>query len=226
MEITASIINISRYTKEVHSSSSCSSKRSTSAVEKKSKRKSHQKYDSQKFDLMMPCDSISTASSEGSVGYGRKGRMPGIMMLDGSVGDKLDLETEVVDFRDHTPKFNNSVELQTKKDHEMEMAQLIEQFPSFKNKLGLKNLIGGTGGAGPSHKQTVNTASASSHTAWNGELYGAKHEKNGASSKKDKEKGKKRRSNQSLTSDEDNSFELHSHVMMLESQIHNQVLVN
>ncbi len=216
---------IYRYTKEVHSSSSCSSKRSTSAVEKKSKRKSNQKYDAQKFDLMMPCDSISTASSEGSVGYGRKGRGPSIMMLDGSVGDKLDLETEVVDFRDHTPKFSNSIDLQTKKDHEMEMAQLIEQFPSFKNKLGMKKLIGGAKGAGSQCKETLNTASVSTQDSWNGDLYGVKHEKNGGSSKKDKDKGKKRRSNQSLTSDEDSSFELQSHVMMLESQIHNQVLI-
>ena len=206
-----------RYFKDVHSSGSSagSNKRSISAVEKKSKKKSHI-FEMPKLDMVLPCDSISTASSEGSVGYGAKKGKGLIMMLDGSEGD---LETEHVSFQEHVPKFSNSVDIRTKKDHEAEIANLVEQFPSLKNKLGFKHFIGSSNNKSP----RVMSPIPGEHDVWNGEVPLSLTCKKNPTTKKEKDKHKKRRSNRSVTSDDEASAELQNHVISLETQIHSQV---
>ncbi len=195
-------------------SSAGSSKRSVSAVEKKSKKKSH-KFEMPKQDLMMPCDSISTASSDASLGFAAKKAKGGIMMLDGSEGD---LETEHVSFHEQVPVFSNSVDVKYKTDHEAEMSNLMEQFPAFKTKLGFKHLIG------PTSKSTRPTSPGSgAHGTWNGEVeVPPTSSRSCQSSKKEKEKGKKRRSGRA-SGHEEGGLDLQAHVVSLETQIYDQV---
>lgn len=179
-------------------------------VEKRSKKKSH-KFDMPKLDLMLPCDSISTASSEESAfSGGRFNSGANIMMLDGSMGSEGDLETEVVTFQEKTTKFNSSLEFKTIKDHETEVANLVEQFPSLKSKLSIKKFLGSksTGSTSPTTSGQDSVNGEASYSAAN------KHKM----SAKEKEKLRKRRS----PSGED-AASLQSHVLSIESQMHNQV---
>ena len=210
-----------RYNRDSHNTSgnngSSNDKRSVSAVEKKSKKKSN-KFEMPKVDMMLPCDSISTASSEGSVGFvTKKGKGGLVMMLDGSEGD---LETEHISFQEHTPKFSNSVDYRTKKDHEAEIANLVEQFPSFKNKLGLKHFIGTSNNS--KSPRPMSPVSGSSNM-WNGDAPVSPTAKLNPIFKKEKEKNKKRRSSRSVTSDDEADPDLQNYLVSLESQIHNQV---
>ena len=210
-----------RYNRDLHNTSSSSAgshnKRNVSAVEKKSKKRNH-KFEMPKLDLMLPCDSISTASSEGSAGFnGKKGKGGLVMMLDGSEGD---LETEHINFQEHTPKFSSSVDFRTKKDHDAEIANLVEQFPSFRNKLGLKHFIGSN--TSTKSPRPLSPASAS-HDMWNGDAQLSPGGKKNPAPKKEKEKNKRRRSGRSVVSDDEVNPDLQNYLGSLESQIHNQV---
>ena len=213
--------NEHRYNRDSHNTGSHNgsntNKRSVSAVEKKSKKKNH-KFEMPIVDMMLPSDNISTASSEGSVGFvAKKGRSGLVMMLDGSEGD---LETERLSFQEHTPKFSNSVDFTTKKDHEAEIANLVEQFPSFKNKLGLKHFIGTSNNS--KSPRTMSPVSGSSGV-WNGDAPLSPTAKKNPIFKKEKEKNKKRRSSRSVTSDDEAGPDLQNYLVSLESQIHDQV---
>ena len=197
-------------------SSTGSNKRSASAVDNNSK-KNH-RFEMPKLDPMLPCDSISTASSDGSVGYGvKKGNGAYVMMLDGSEGE---LETEHVNFQEYAPKFSNSVDLSTEKDHETEIANLLEQFPSFKDKLGLKHFIG----TSKNIRSPCSTSPCSgTHDTLNGDVPVSPTSKKNPTPMKEKDKSKRRRSNRSATSDDETTADLRLHMVTLESQIQNQV---
>lgn len=203
--------------RNISDKSSVSDQRNVIVAEEKKPKKKTQKFEMPKIDLMLPCDNVST-SSDGSLNYAGKKSKATIMMLDGREGD---LETERVSFQDQPPAFSNSVDNGfSKSDHAAEIATLVEQFPSFKNRRGFKHIVG----ANDKTQHSRSSEADAQVPTWNGDTSMSSVTKPSQAAKKDKDKNKERRTGRSVVSDEEGP-DLQSHVLSLESQIFSQVRV-